>query len=196
MGNEEINRILAICTGVENLVILVATWNLNFFENPQAGRNLRRLATRLGNFSPLQYRSTQPNFNHPCFANLTHLHLTDDDGDWPDYKGWEKLTKLTHLAFACAYSPRQTNKILKMLPTVRYVALGFYRGGKQYEYAYATVDPNISSYIAAWDVRVVVLLELSLRDWERGARGMGDFWDLVEREVERRLEGRLDGSEG
>jgi hypothetical protein len=29
--------------------------------------------------------------------------------------------------------------------------------------------------------------EIPEYDWERGARGEGDFWDIVEEEVERRL---------
>ena len=37
--------------------------------------------------------------------------------------------------------------------------------------------------------------ELCFCDWEHGARGEGDFWDLVEQEVERRLqEGSVDYS--
>ena len=37
-------------------------------------------------------------------------------------------------------------------------------------------------------VRVVHLGEIPTHDWERGARGEGDFWDTLEQEVERRLE--------
>ena len=92
---EGINRILAICTGVENLVVLAPTRCSNFFKNPHVGRNLRRLTIRLEYFS-----GPFPNFNHSCFSNLTHLHLTDDDEDWPAYAGWGNLTSLTHLA-AC-----------------------------------------------------------------------------------------------
>ena len=68
---ETVNGILAICTGVENLV-LSAPYGINFFQNPRAGRNLRRLTINLGR----QFGS-RPNFYRPCFANLTHLHLWD-----------------------------------------------------------------------------------------------------------------------
>ncbi|KIL66965.1 hypothetical protein M378DRAFT_159896 [Amanita muscaria Koide BX008] len=149
---EAINRILAICTGVENLVLSASARGfVDFFENSQAGRNLRRLSINLGAVSP-QFGST-PNFYPPCFANLTHLHLWDEDDDWSTYAGWETLTSLTHLAFACSGPPEQVMQVMQTLPTVRYVAL------------------DIPQY-----------------DWERGARGKGDFWNLVEREVERRLE--------
>jgi hypothetical protein len=68
-----------------------------------------------------------------------------------------------------------------------YVALGSYRGGKEYKDADAAV--NNSPYIrAAWGVRVVLLSRIPVYDWERGAKGELDFWDLVEDEVERRLE--------
>ena len=44
---ETVNSILAICTGVENLVVL-APCDTNLFKNPRAGRNLRRLTINLG----------------------------------------------------------------------------------------------------------------------------------------------------
>ncbi|KAF8961356.1 hypothetical protein BDZ97DRAFT_1207800 [Flammula alnicola] len=188
--NKEIDRILAICTGVENLVVLAPAWGLDFFENPQAGRNLRRLTIKLEKFNR-QFGST-PNFYHPCFANLTHLHLSDDDDDWPTYAGWETLASLTHLAFACSGPPEKIMQLMQTLPTVRYVALGSYHGGERYKYAYATVN-NSPHIRAAWGVRVVFLGEIPQYDWERGARGEGDFWDVVEQEVERRLkEGSVD----
>ncbi|KAJ6624081.1 hypothetical protein B0H10DRAFT_2008415 [Mycena sp. CBHHK59/15] len=182
-SNEDINRILAICSGVENLVLLAPAWGLDFFENPQAGRNLRRLTINLQKFSR-QF----PNFYHPCFANLTHLHLWDDDDDWPTYAGWETLVSLTHLAFACSGPPETTKQLIQTLPTVRYVALGYYSSGERYnKYVDAIVD-NGHHIRAAWGVRVVFFSVIPRYDWERGARGEGDFWDLVEREVERRLE--------
>jgi hypothetical protein len=78
-------------------------------------------------------------------------------------------------------------QLIQTLPTVRYVALGHYCCGERYKYADAAVN-NSPHIRAAWGVRVVVLSEIPEYDWERGARGEGDFWDLVEQEVERRLE--------
>jgi hypothetical protein len=83
---------------------------------------------------------------------------------------------------------------MKTLPTVRYVALGSYRGGEQYKYVCATVNDN-PHIRAAWGVRVVFFGEIPELDWERGARGEGDFWDIVEREVEGRLLAHEDGSD-
>jgi len=179
-----INRVLAICTGVENLALSIPAIGFDFFENPQAGRNLRRLTIKLSNF-PQQFGSW-PNFYHSCFAKLTHLHLLDDDDDWPTYAGWETLVNLTHLAFACSGSPEITQQLVQTLPTIRYVALGHYSSDESYKYTDPIINNN-PGVIAAWDARVVFFSRIPHYDWERGARGEGDFWDLVEREVGRRL---------
>ena len=180
----EVNTILATCTGVENLALWAPYVDL--FRNPHSGRNLRRLCINLGqcSFAPRQ----KPNFYHACFANLTHLHLYDEDDDWVTYLGWENLSSLTHLAFACASSPEKTTSLIKRLPAVRYVALGHYRWDESRKYSDATINksPHIRE---AWGVWIVFLSEIPAHDWERGARGEGDFWDLVEEEVDRRLEG-------
>lgn len=186
--NEEIiNRILAICSGIENLQVelLTSASGLDFFENPQASRNLRRLTINLRNFR--RRPESMPNFYHSCFANLTHLHLLDDEDEWPTYSGWETLTSLTHLAFACSASREKMKQFIPMLPSVRYVALGYYNSDENYKYADSSIN-NSPGVIAAWTVRVVLFSRISQYDWERGTRGEGDFWDLVEREVERRLE--------
>ncbi|KAM6500031.1 hypothetical protein JOM56_003045 [Amanita muscaria] len=145
---EAINRILAICTGVENLVLSASARGfVDFFENPQAGRNLRRLSINLGAVSP-QFGSGMRTMTGP---------------------------------------PEQVMQLMQTLPTVRYVALGHYCGGERYKYADAAIN-NSPHIREAWDVRVVFLSDIPQYDWERGARGKGDFWNLVEREVERRLE--------
>ncbi|KAF8813435.1 hypothetical protein BYT27DRAFT_7220387 [Phlegmacium glaucopus] len=173
--NEEIDRILAICTGVENLVLCAPATGLNFFKNLHAGCNLCKLSIRLEKFFPPF--GSMPDFYHPCFANLTHLHLWDED--WSTYAGWETLTNLTHLAFACSGPPKETLQFIQMLPTVQYVALGSYNSSERYKYTDATVN-NMPHIRAAWGVWVVFL--------SRIPEGEGDFWDLVEQEVERRLE--------
>ena len=176
-----INRILAICTGVENLVLLAPAHD-DLFEIPREARNLRRLSINLENTS--RQFGLRPNFYHPCFTNLTHLHLWDEY--WSNYTGWEALTSLTHLGLACSGPPEGVKQLMRRLTTIRYVALGSYRSGERYRYAEAMVN-NSPHIRAAWDVRVVFLSEIPGPDWERGARGEGDFWDLVEREVEERL---------
>lgn len=177
-----IDRILAICTGVENLVLLGLgpSLDFNFFEHPRAaGRSLRRLTINLSQ----HYYGSMRNFYYPCFANITHLHLTDDDDDWPTYAGWETLVSLTHLALACSGPPEKALPLIQTLPSIQYVALGHYCGGERYKYAETTVN-NHFHIRAAWGSRVVFLSDIPQSDWERGARGEGDFWDLVEREVE------------
>jgi hypothetical protein len=66
--HEVINRILTICTGVENLLLLGTDEGFDLLENPHAGRNLRRLCIELQRFFP---PGSTPTFYHPCFANLT-----------------------------------------------------------------------------------------------------------------------------
>ena len=48
----EIDTILAMCNGVENLLVSAAVYNLGFFTNPQAGQKLRRLTIQLRKFRP------------------------------------------------------------------------------------------------------------------------------------------------
>jgi hypothetical protein len=196
---EDINRILAICSGVENLILLGPAWDFDLFKNPRAGRHLRRLTVNLSHFkfkfSPQlgsmpniyhpSFSNPVPNFCHPCFANLTHLHLMDDDEDWPTYAGWETLTSLTHLAFASyAFAgPEEIIRLMGTLPTIQYVALGYYCD--QYGDYVDTTGNNSPHTRAEWGGRVVFLSGIPPNDWERGARGQGDFWDVVEREVKR-----------
>ena len=136
--NEAINRILAIyiCAAVQNIVLETTAKGFDFLENPHAGRNLRRLNCQLTRF----FRAgSTPNFYHPCFANLTHLHLWDGDNDWHTYAGWENLISLTYLAF-CFAEPERTMQLVQKLPTVQYVASGHYDARKMYRYACATVN--------------------------------------------------------
>lgn len=177
----EVDGVLAICTGVENLIIKEVTGNqpvnsLTFFDNPQAGTALRRLYINLWKYID---RSARPSFGHACFHNLTHLHLADDEM-WPFYTGWEHLGRLSHIALACRGSPAQLERVMQALPAVQYVALCHCYASNRYIYIDAVNR-------AGWGVRVVVLAHISNSDWERGARGKGDFWDGVEDEVERRL---------
>ena len=173
--HEVINRILTICTGVENLLLLGTDEGFDLLENPQAGRNLRRLCIELQRFFPL---GSTPTFYHPCFANLTHLHLCDAENKWPTYVGWEALTSLTHLAFYFA-EPEEITRLIQSLPTIQYVTIGHYDDSEIYRYAHATVN-NSAQVREIWGARVVFLSGIPQNDWKRGARGEGDFWDLVE----------------
>ena len=181
--HEMINRILNICTGVENLLLLGTDEGFNLLENPHASRNLRRLCIELQKSFP---PGSTPTFYHPCFANLTHLHLCDDENQWPTYVGWETLTSLTHLAFYFA-EPEEIMRLIQTLPTIQYVAIGHYDDSEMCRFAHATVN-NSAQVREICGARVVFLSGISRNDWERGARGEGDFWDLVEQETKRRLE--------
>ncbi|KIM37223.1 hypothetical protein M413DRAFT_31147 [Hebeloma cylindrosporum] len=185
-----INRIVAICSGVENLLVLPTAHGLDFFEDPHhKGRRLRRLAIDMShcNFDSLRF-GTNPHFYHRCFANLTHLHIMDDDEDWCRYAGWETLVNLTHIAFACySYAGREAIAwLLQKLPTIRYVAFIYYHVDNAYEY-YINANNSPPHTRPEWGARVVFLSGIPQSDWERGARGQGDFWDVVERLVQRGL---------
>ena len=178
-----IDGILAICTGVENLMInLNLMSEMKFFSNLKAGLALRRLYV---NYWAQAAPWSDSDYSLPvCFRNLTHLHLTDDEGHWPSYTGWEHLTCLTHLAVAKCYI-FSLEMVMKALPVIRYVAIHRYVGDR---FSCPAIRVRDTPHL---DVRVVNLGGLPPSDWQRGARGEGDFWDIVEREVERRLrEGR------
>ena len=67
------------------------------------------------------------------------------------------------------------------------MAFGFYKSSPRTRYAEVVVY-NVPHITAAWGVRVVFLSEIPQHDWEWGAQGEGDFWNVVEQEVERLLE--------
>lgn len=175
-------RILTICSGVENLVLFPHRRSINypfvpFLEHLNAGGHLRRLTCHLEYFFPPW--STKQNFQHPCFANLTHLHLYDED--WSDYVGFEDLRSLTHLALSCCL-PEQLAIVMPKLPALKYVALCSYKSGDYYV-------PMVSNRVAVevYGIRVVWVDGVTIDDWKRGTTGRADFWDLVEREVAMRL---------
>lgn len=179
-------QILTACSGVENLMIFTST---SFLESPNAWRRLRRLTTTLTNLcvygpgdgSRRGGLNIWP-FDHACFVNLTHLHLYDDDEDWPNYRGWENLRSLTHLALACSGPPATVAFLWRKLPSLSYMAFGSHKDEKGW--TSIKNDPHI---LAAWPKRVVFLRHLPNSDWDSGARGGRDMWAIVEREVARRL---------
>jgi hypothetical protein len=117
-------------------------------------------------------------FNCPCFANLTHLHLYDEAEEWSEYKGFELLRSLTH--FAVAYcSPQTLAFVMPKLPALQYVAICSYGSN---EHGRTRVHNNRIAR-DVYGIRVVWLTGLTKRAWERGARGEGDFWEIVEQEV-------------
>ena len=182
----EVDKVLAICTGVENLVVKETFMSpsvndLPFFDNPRTCTALRRLHINLWWYVDGRSTSTL-SFEHSCFANLTHLQLTEDDEMWQFYTGWEHLSRLSHFALACRGSPWELDRVVQALPAIRYVALCHY---------YASNRDDYINFVnqAVWGVHVVFLARIPFSDWERGARGQGDFWDEVEDEVERRLRG-------
>ncbi|KAF9473293.1 hypothetical protein BDN70DRAFT_397832 [Pholiota conissans] len=188
-----INQILAICSGVENLVLAVSNskGRFDFLAGPQALPNLRRLTITLRTFTirPVVGQPgswTKPNFHHYCFSSLTHLHVADKDTSYATFTGWENLTSLTHLELSSPDGQDQTILLLQKLPIVRYIAIGSYFTTRESRYAAATLF-CLQSFTGVWSDRVVYLSEIPGHDWERGAWGEGDFWDIVEREVERRL---------
>lgn len=176
-------RILTLCSGVQNLVLFPIRCSINhpfipFLEHATAGSHLRRLTCRIEHlFLPW---SSDQNFQHACFANLTHLHLYDEAEEWSNYVGFENLRSLTHLAIACC-GPEQLAIVTPKLPALEYVALCHYQKGEFY-------IPRIVNRVSieVYGIRVVWVNGLTIDDWERGTAGRRDFWDLVEREVARR----------
>ena len=177
-------RVLSICSGVENLVLFPMRRYINypfvpFLERPSAGSHLRRLTCHLEYLFPPW--STMQNFQHACFANLTHLHLFDEH--WSDYAGFENLRSLTHLALACC-GPEELAIVIPKLPVLEYVALCSY---KDDDFYVPMVNKRVPVEVhAMYGIRVVWVDGVNRADWERGTTGGADFWDLVEREVTQR----------
>ena len=176
-------RVLTLCSGVENLVLFPTRRGINypfipFLERATAGSHLRRLTCRL-EYLFLPWSNDQ-NFQHTCFANLTHLHLYDEAEQWVKYVGFENLRSLTHLAFGCC-GPEELAIVTPKLPALEYVALCHYTSRDFYIPRVVNTLP-----IEVYGIRVVRVDGLTRDDWERGTAGRGDFWDLVEREVARR----------
>jgi hypothetical protein len=186
-------RILSICSGVENLVVFSGRRSIYlpfipFLEHPNAGSHLRRLTCKLETF--FQPWSTGQNFHHTCFANLTHLHLYDEMEDWTTYVGFENLRSLTHLAFACC-GPEELAIVMPKLPVLQYVALCSYKAADWLAQWGDACVPTVSRRVPVevYGIKVVWIEGLSMRDWERGVAGRGDFWDVVEQEVATRRAG-------
>ena len=170
-------RILSVCSGVDNLVLFPNRRSINlpfipFLEIPNAGSHLRRLTCKLETLFPPW--STMQNFQHPFFANLTHLHLYDEMEDWSTYVGFENLRSLSHLAFACC-GPEALATVMPKLPAIEYVALGHYGTDEGVLSVYRRVPVEV------YGIKVVWIDGLGINDWEGGATGRADFWDLVER---------------
>ena len=172
-------RILSICSGVENLALFPMRRRIfypfvPFLDIPNAGSHLRRLTCKLEYlFIPW---STNQNFHHPCFANITHLHLFDETEDWSTYEGFENLRSLTHLAFSCC-SQKELAILMPKLPALEYVAFCSYK----IDESELSVSRRVP--IEVYGIKVVWIEGLCMDDWERGAAGRGDFWELVEQEV-------------
>jgi hypothetical protein len=175
------DRILTVCSGVENLVLF--PWGSHMTGSPPSIHLLenlsclRRMTVNLDKLSVPW--SPGLSFGYACFSNITHLHLYDDDEDWPDYKGFEHLYSLTHLALACCQSA-QLAIVMPKLPALEYVALCSYSDG----YGHPRVDRKFPTEM--WAINVVRVSGLAIADWECGATGGTDFWDIVEEEVARR----------
>ena len=186
VDTDAFQRILIICSSsVENLVLFPGIhWNLAhpfiaFLEHPSAGDRLRRLTINLEHvFLPW---SSMEIFNCPCFTNLTHLHLYDEAEEWSGYKGFELLRSLTHFAVACS-SPEALAIVMPKLPALQYVVICHYGSN---EHGRTRIHDNRVTR-DVYGIRVVWLTGLTKRDWESGARGKGDFWEIVEQEVNSR----------
>lgn len=98
--------------------------------------------------------------------------------------GFENLRSLTHLAFACC-GPEALATVMPKLPALEYVALCNYKTSK------GSVTINRQVPVEVYGINVVWIEGLNIDDWERGATGATDFWDVVEREVTRRRAGMV-----
>ncbi|KAK7064737.1 Zn(2)-C6 fungal-type domain-containing protein [Favolaschia claudopus] len=123
-----VNRILAICTGVVHLV------DLSYGKTPFAILSQLRLKTMCISLDIVDDLGDDSYFQHPAFAQLTHLHVLDAPHRWSRIP-FSDLPALTHLALQNyktqirpAYIP-VLNKILADCPKleVLVVLVPFFR---------------------------------------------------------------------
>ncbi|KAJ7184711.1 hypothetical protein C8R46DRAFT_1064857 [Mycena filopes] len=123
-------------------------------------------------------------FSRPLFAHITHLDILDwrDEGREP-WAGLARIPHLTHLSFSYHdYLPIYTCRdVLRACKRLRVLAalctealLPKFTVGLTYSDLDA--DPRF----------VLVIVPDDLVDWEVGARGGGDYWDVADEMVKQR----------
>ncbi|KAJ7737317.1 hypothetical protein B0H16DRAFT_1762589 [Mycena metata] len=176
------SRMFAALTGVTDLMLLSLR---NFDGAPlllaEISRlPLRRLQARLADL----FQSAPPavgvvDFSHLLFRNITHLSALDEfQRDWAT--GLSLLPCLTHLSFLdYGFDPDPLFvELFKTCALLRVLVV--------------LLDPYYGDYTAEFrpmwqqEPRVVFLGARDVRDWHRGIRGLGDYWEQAETAIEER----------
>jgi hypothetical protein len=193
-GLEQRNTVLAVCTGAIDVHLL----NIKSDGAPSllAGVSrmpLRHLEANLGNLfgSPLQ-PTASVDFSLQMFQRITHLAVFDNldttKSDWS--AGLALLPCLTHLSFQHNESHPLFAKVLAACGELRVFAVLV---------SSLRVGGELSAPLKALkaleqDPKVVIMKDHKTHegenDWHRGARGLGDYWEVAEDLIRERRLGR------
>lgn len=163
--DKEINCILAIWIGVENLALLRPAGGFDFWKILGQVIICARYPSRWKNSSNDHIDQCQT-FSTLICQLPNNLHESSFT-----YVGWENLTSLTYLSFTCL-GPEEIVQLMKRWPTVQFVtvALSHCHSGDRYRYLGAAVNDSPHRR-ELWGVRAISLSAMSEYEWERGARG-------------------------
>ncbi|KAJ7434894.1 hypothetical protein B0H11DRAFT_2193889 [Mycena galericulata] len=174
-ANENIAAVLSVCTGVENLSIIIFDGKLPYI--PPLPPLIAPLRLKHLYADPRSlFRSLTA--SHACFSDLTHLELRGQSGfPSPTKLGlWTQiplLPHLTHLSFESAGFLPICSHLLKACPALTVlVSLVPPVENRQYAPHFKTLSR---------DVRFVAMrCLLNLKDWQMGAHGGADYWRHAE----------------
>ncbi|KAJ7669842.1 hypothetical protein DFH06DRAFT_1468610 [Mycena polygramma] len=179
----EIQSILSVCTGIENLWIFEILPHLLPLVDDLP---LERL--HCGFFNLLAFK--QLDFTHRLFSRLTHYEVIDypSEEDFEVWRGLALIPNLTHLAFnglSCIFLlPFLLEECRSLLLLV--VLYGDSGGAER-------VADHVDGHKLLRDPRFVVMkCEEYEKDWQMGAATGADYWSRAEAFVALRRSGEID----
>jgi len=168
--------VLATCT---NIVDLAVPRTFPSYALLTAVMTLQRLSVMIAGMLPPDGRD----FTHSFFAHITHLDLLDRAAEgWDAWSGLAQLPMLTHLSFHENLIPDSVCVgALKHCKSLAVLAVVWptHEARLATDYPYLQLDFEEPRF-------VMLVVADHLADWETGARGGGDYWDVADELVKQR----------
>ncbi|KAJ7273942.1 hypothetical protein C8J57DRAFT_1714911 [Mycena rebaudengoi] len=180
ISTTQVKNLLAVCTGVRNLVFY------GFATDPSFIPYIDRIRPLMLGLNAAELFAGPPDFAHPLFTNVTHLDLWDTDS-FPAYSedSWRSLALLpcmTHLLFYLDFyleedvPVRHLHILLSDSKLLRALIIMWVNWD-----VYEEVCKNAGAKYPTNDVRFVMTLSNNfLSDWIGGAWGRADLWDRAD----------------